>query len=312
MYELGIRHGVKPFVTLLLCRRGTRLPFNVHGVKALHYDPPNKKTYEDTKDEIIQLIGNGLQFRETDSPVHLLIDMACAGKADRLERTQVYKYDLLEASEHQKRQIRLITGDIQNVREVDIWVNSENTEMQMARFYDRSISGVIRYYGAKRNTKGEVTKDIVEDELRVVRESSGSFKPGQVIVTGPGQLKRSNGVKKIFHAASVAGQVGRGYRPIGNIGDCVRNALREAERFRTCHSILFPLLGTGTAAGPFMDTVDTLVDTAIAYLQRNDGTTVIREVYFLAWTDRDLETCQAVLDARDDVGDLIPPPRRKK
>jgi len=39
----------------------------------------------------------------------------------------------------------MITGDIQNIKEIDVWVNSENTNMQMARHFERSISAIIRY-----------------------------------------------------------------------------------------------------------------------------------------------------------------------
>jgi len=53
----------------------------------------------------------------------------------------------------------IISGDIRNVTGIDVWVNSENTEMQMARFFDRSVSSVIRYLGAVRDEAGHVLKD---------------------------------------------------------------------------------------------------------------------------------------------------------
>ena len=54
------------------------------------------------------------------------------------------------------KQIGLIAGDITNVKVADIWVSSENTNMEMARFFDRSVSASIRYFGAKRGEGGRV------------------------------------------------------------------------------------------------------------------------------------------------------------
>lgn len=59
-------------------------------------------------------------------------------KSDRIE------YRLQNAP---TQRIAIITGDLRNVRGMDVWVNAENTNMQMARFYDRSMSGIVRYYG---------------------------------------------------------------------------------------------------------------------------------------------------------------------
>ena len=63
-----------------------------------------------------------------------------------LSETKVFAYPL---SASQKK-IGLITGNIQGVKNVDIWVNSENNNMQMSRWYEGTISGMIRYLGAKK------------------------------------------------------------------------------------------------------------------------------------------------------------------
>ena len=55
---------------------------------------------------------------------------------------------------------------------------------------------------------------------------------------------KTNNVRKIFHAASVQGQIGRGYIPIDSIERCIVNSLNEMNKFDHS-SILFPLLGTG-------------------------------------------------------------------
>jgi hypothetical protein len=61
--------------------------------------------------------------------------------------------------------ITLFTGDIGALKAADIWVSSENTNMQMARFYDLSISGTVRYLGAKKES-GIVIEDIIAQELK--------------------------------------------------------------------------------------------------------------------------------------------------
>ena len=100
---------------------------------------------------------------------------------------------------------------------------------------------------------------------------------------------------EIFHAASVQGQVGRGYSPIKDIYVCVRNALElpdspEMEN-EDIHSILFPLMGTGTTRLNPQDVADQLIDMALSYLEdcpesRTNG------VYFLAYNEQNLDLCR--------------------
>jgi hypothetical protein len=140
--------------------------------------------------------------------------------------------------------IGLITGDIRDVRGIDVWVNSENTNMQMARFYESSISGIIRYSGAQQDPFGDVSNDLIADELKRVMRSTTHVHPGTVLVTGPGTLFQSHGVKKIFHVASVQGEVGYGYRPVSDITRCIKNCLDKANSTEFqgfgLSSILFP------------------------------------------------------------------------
>src|SRR5262249_36203483 len=42
------------------------------------------------------------------------------------------------------------TGALDHIKDVDVWVNGESTDMMMDRFLGRSISGRIRYLGAKK------------------------------------------------------------------------------------------------------------------------------------------------------------------
>lgn len=120
---------------------------------------------------------------------------------------------------------------------------------------------------------------------------------------GRAELERTNGVEHIFHAAAVAGQVGRGYSPIADLSDCVTNALELAEedQFDATDptSILFPLLGTGTGRADVEEKAPGLIRAAIDHLAQHSSR--ITRVYFLVRDKRQLEVCRCVLNESGDV-----------
>jgi O-acetyl-ADP-ribose deacetylase (regulator of RNase III) len=198
------------------------------------------------------------------------------------------------------RKLVLLTGNLRGVKgHAEVWVNSENTEMQMARYFDRSVSGTIRYLGAR---KAPVTGEVIEDTiaLELQRATAGArvpLQPATVIATGSGALEETHGVKRIFHAATVHGEAGSGYRPVASVGQCVTACLEladsDGERPHTLRSILFPILGAGTGRGTREQSVHAMLDAAIDYLESNRHGT-LRTVCVLAWTDDDLATCREV------------------
>ena len=87
--------------------------------------------------------------------------------------------------------VGLITGDIQQVMGVDVWVNSENTNVQMARPFENSISGVIRYLGAGKDKRnGQVTDDTIVEALQAKMQERTSVDPATVLVTTAGAMRR--------------------------------------------------------------------------------------------------------------------------
>jgi O-acetyl-ADP-ribose deacetylase (regulator of RNase III) len=176
--------------------------------------------------------------------------------------------------------------------------------MQMSRFYERSISAIIRYLGAKRDNVGNVSEDVIADELAGVMGNNLYVQPATVLVTGAGELQRTHNVKRIFHVASVHGEIGSGYEPINNIEYCVTNVLEKAdsEEFKDLgpKSILFPLMGTGTAKGNLKETAEKLIHAAISYMETSEDST-IKVVYFLTWTDVELDTCKAILEESEEI-----------
>ena len=307
-YELGMRHSVKKNVTIIIQQAGTQIPFNISGFTIVSYKLDDPVVLKQAAELIQTMINNGLaNVKKSDSPIYgVLPNLKVENKSQLINKKQVIAYPLVQVP---GKQIGIITGDLQNVKEVDVWVNSENTNMQMARPYERSISGVIRYMGAKKNKAGKIKEDTIAQELFDGMEGETSVDPGTVLYTGAGDLTETNGVKKILHAASVIGQVGMGYSTIEKITECIRNSLEVLDDPKklandNLKSILFPLMGTGTSKGDAQEVAADLIDEAIAYLEENPDSKV-EKVYFLAHSEQDLELCERIMKSHDH---LCPPP----
>jgi hypothetical protein len=84
-----------------------------------------------------------------------LADMARRQRPRPIESSEIYRYRLVgEVAGASTRYLGIATGDMRRVRCADIWVNPENTEMQMARYQEHSISGLIRYESARHDGAG--------------------------------------------------------------------------------------------------------------------------------------------------------------
>ena len=295
-YELGIRHALNKHVTLIIRKAGSPIPFNINGLTSIEYNFDSDEGIRKSKATIQEYIKNGLEKQNVDSFVHQALDnLKVERRPKRIGKKDVYLYPFAKVP---GREIGLITGDIQKIDEIDVWVNSENTNMQMARHFERSISATIRYLGAKRDRAGRVVDDIIAKELGEA-VGTGDVPAGIVIPTGSGELLKSNKVKKIFHAASVVGQVGQGYKPITEITDCILNALKLVDSDEmsneTIQSILFPLMGTGTTRLDAQGIAEKLIDTAISYVEEKPETK-IQKIYFLAYHEEDLELCKHIFE----------------
>jgi len=292
-YELGVRHALADCVTVIIKREGTGIPFNIRSMKAIEYNPESPESVEKTRKKIAAYISNGLESRTVDSLVHSSLQIRIVEQPVPIQETKIHRYRLKSGD----RRIGLVTGDLQNVKGIDAWVSSENTNMEMSRFYERSISGVIRYLGARKKA-GRVVDDSVARLLRDEVGETAEVPAGTVIVTGAGELERTHNVKRILHAAAVSGQIGQGYRPIADVTRCIRNVFTEISsadhKDAGIRSILFPLLGTGQAGAKADDLVHLLIKAAVACLE-GDDTTPVREAYFLCWTRKDLEYCRSAL-----------------
>jgi O-acetyl-ADP-ribose deacetylase (regulator of RNase III) len=211
-----------------------------------------------------------------------------------------------------RARVGIVTGELRDVDCADIWVNSENTDMEMSRHNDYSVSAAIRFGGARRDGVGRVVEDLIADELRQLVAGRTPVAPGTALSTGPGMLAESNGVRHVIHVAAVQGEPAEGYRQVVDIARCVSNVLFEAERLawadHESSSIIFPLLGTGTGGGDVQATTEGMLGAAIRHLQRRRGpASCVQTVMFLAHTEDELSVCQAIFGAHPalslDVGE---------
>jgi hypothetical protein len=305
-YELGVRHALKRGVTVLIHRDGTSWPFNIAGLKSITYTT-NPAGVEQAKEKIRAFISNALAAPDhNDSLVYsvlrdLRVSSGPVPEARRLTRVARLEYPL---SSRPECRIGLVSGDRQNITVGDIWVNSENTDMQMDRYYGTSTSATIRYLGARKHAvTGKVQQDTIADELRGALDGESQVAPAAVVVTGAGELRR-NGVKRIFHVAAVVGEPREGYRPIDRIERCVTNVFMRAAStdFEGDEptSVLFPVFGTGPAAGDLRDHAQRCIDAAVEALERALAPSIV-SVYFYVWSDVAMDVCQAVIRSQAGV-----------
>ena len=303
-YELGVRHALKRGVTVLIHREGTSWPFNIAGLKSIKYTT-NPRGVEEAKGKIRAFITNALEEPDhTDSLVYsvlpdLRVERGPERGPQRLTRVERFEFPLVRRPECL---LGLVTGDRESIKVGDVWVNSENTDMQMDRYYGTSTSATIRYLGARKHPiTGKVEEDVVGNELARTLGDENQVTPAAVVPAGSGQLE-ANGVKWIFHVAAVVGEPREGYRAIERIERCVTSVFRRAAQPDFADdpptSILFPIFGTGPGGGDLEDHARRCIDAAVEALEEGIAGS-IRSAYFYVWSDVALASCLAVIDRHD-------------
>jgi O-acetyl-ADP-ribose deacetylase (regulator of RNase III) len=311
-YELGVRHALNDRVTVLIRREGTKNPFNITGMNTIEYALEPDEKAEQARTAIRNFVRNGLLSSARDSLVYSVVpNLEVRSGQGSISDCRVYRYPL-PLGNIKGKEIWLVTGNLRHVnlnpylieRPIDIWVSSENINMQMARVFDASISGLVRYLGARKDELGDVMEDTIVDELRAKMRGRQQVNPGMVVSTGSGSLLETHRVRRIFHAASVYGIIGGGYHPIDQVENCVTAALvqadRESEREKTrgenpYTSILFPLLTTGTAAGNLVESAKRQLVAAINFIEARAVVTKLERVCFLAPTRKHLTALTVAL-----------------
>jgi hypothetical protein len=329
-YELGIRHALRDRVTVLMRRKGKPNPFNVAGMTTIEYDLDEESAAR-ARYVIANFVANGLLSGAKDSLVYTVLPGLQASPDPKpITESGVEDYPIPRAP---GKRIGIVRGNLRHVnlgaafhrRQIDIWVNSENINMEMARPHDSSVSGLIRYLGAKKDDTGAVLEDTIANELRAKMQGRQLVNPGEVVSTSAGALESSHHVKRIYHAASVYGVVGEGFHGIGPVEQCITNALArvdwEARGFvendkakavtakRGAESILFPLLSAGTARADAIQSARRQLATAINYLRSRAKFTKVKRVYFIAGNQTVLAALRVALA---ELGVIRPKAARKK
>ena len=310
-YELGIRHTARKSGTILLRRKGQYVPFNIQGMRVVEYpdfrndpewqSPANGEAVESARDELSDTILNSLGEHGVDSLVHSLVPgLNVSLKPRPLSERVIWQAPL---DQNTKKAIGFITGDLLDIDMVDAWVNPECTRMDMARIDDNSISAAIRYYGASRDSRGIIRQDDIASALsRRTGGDRASVEPGVAIITEAGKLTQSHNVRAIVHVAAQHGEPGAGYHTVQGLATCIDNALDAIDSYNrslltkfhfrpAIQSVIFPLFGTQNIERDSAEVTRNLVRTAARYLSTWPKVK-IQEIYFLAYTNVDLELCQ--------------------
>ncbi len=222
-----------------------------------------------------------------------------AGSSNLINYQTENHYRPLSSRPGSRSRIGFVTGDIRRVKNADVWVNPENTQMKMARPEEHSVSAVIRYEGASRDDAGLIAVDVIADELKTRMGRTPQVAPGTAVSTGSGELLRSNNVRHVIHVAVVHGEPGEGYRQVADVGRCLANVLAEADRLGSAdpavRTVLVPLLGTGIGRADPEGTLHTLLGAVLNYF--SSGQCCIETVLFLAYNSRDLAACRTVFES---------------
>jgi tetratricopeptide (TPR) repeat protein len=139
LYELGIRHAVKPFTTINVYANGSKLPFDVNGLRCMPY------TYHKTRgltnqqfdvEALTKKLKDAKNRKDTDSPVYQLVDGISFQNSvahqktdifrDQVEYNQKMKSVLKKIRENKKRKKEEIITDLDNI--VNSRIDIENEE----------------------------------------------------------------------------------------------------------------------------------------------------------------------------------------
>lgn len=178
---------------------------------------------------------------------------------------------------------------VQDATGFDAWVNSENIYMEMARFWDRSVSAQIRKRGAVRH--GPLSQRRRKDALGLaLAEKMGTRAAvdiGDVFVTPTdpaselhARAPTGNGVRYVAHVATtIPNEQSGGFTAGGDIGKCMRNVFKALQQTRRQErakigSVLFPLLGSGDGGAHPSLIAHQMVVALHGMLAETDGKTV--------------------------------------
>lgn len=231
-------------------------------------------------------------------------------------------------------QVILATGDMMEKVGIDVFVNTENDFLQMARFFESAtISALLRRQGALFNKAGQLTEDTVQDELVDQLRAWEEVRPvgiGTVFVTHAGHpnslLRKKNKARYIFHTVSVRtnyDDVHKTTRPVpGNLHRATCNTLEKvlevntncgvvspengtlwqqeiatADNYQPINSIIFPIFGTGHSGESPEVALPQMIAAFADFLQDHPDNP-LQEIYLCAYFQEHARLAEQLLDQR--------------
>jgi O-acetyl-ADP-ribose deacetylase (regulator of RNase III) len=204
--------------------------------------------------------------------------------------------------------VNITAGNITQIKNVDVVVNSENVYMQMERVFAReSVSKRIRTDGAA--TRGfYIENDTIQNEItEFIKKYHGGITPipqGAVIYTGSGHQNsklRQRGIRYIFHVAIQHATLEKSY-PIESdtvVRDSIENCLRQVDDLGDVKSIIFPVLASGNAGLDFSVSAKAMIETIKDYLA-NSSKVSLSNIYISAYTNGNVHELEEIFNKDTD------------
>ena len=231
--------------------------------------------------------------------------------------------------------IHVAAGDITEFRDIDVFVNSENDYMQMARVFEgKTVSSLLRYRGSEFDAANRLIEDTLQNELNVIVEGPLGPRPvGKytVIVTSAGhagaELRTVNHARYVFHAATAAvqgdgidkrlesittesgirraikallaevGEVNAARGVISPEGSPQRNEQEATQdSYEPIESIVIPLFGTGSGGQPTSAVTPALARGVKEFLL-DDKTTTLRRIHLCGFYEEQVASLMDALSA---------------
>ena len=255
-YELAVAQcAARPVI--LLIEEGEALPFDVADLRTVSYDLRDVDGLLDEKyaQKVRQQVASLAGAKPTKSLFEQFPYGPQPADTTSADAHRILDYGRARDFDVSDHKVVLLTGSIRHAKDIDVVVNSENTDMQMARYAERGISAMLRYLDADRDEGGTVGRG--GDHLQLALEEEIDrlgialpVKLGSVIATETHGL-RERGFKWVLHAATNSGDIGQGYRFATDLNVCIRNVYRRfdqlAEQDEELTTLLIPLIGAGGA-----------------------------------------------------------------
>ncbi|GGT56847.1 hypothetical protein GCM10010271_70790 [Streptomyces kurssanovii] len=175
-------------------------------------------------------------------------------------------------------------GPVEQLRNVDIVVSSENTYLQLSQFFKPSTSGSLRWAAAEKSASGQILEDVAGEHLSTWLRNNGSYgllvPEGTVAPTPSGALRKRN-IQRIYHAAIATPMSGTNNYRIARqaIPRAVHNTFDLARREREelgipLSSICFPLFGAGRGRMSVVESFELIWDSMMNELADDPSWTI--------------------------------------